>query len=293
MSFHNKTANLRGGYVSIEWQEDEIIMSPSIPRDFSRSLVSMHRSLDEVERVGTLDCRLMTSMKTDYGGFAKAKGTMFSLTVKERLDLLSMEFDIAEGISGGDVAMEVYYRKGEFSGYTNDQQQWTKLADTIFYLAPDGKGAIIPTNEFTTVTMEPGQKYSIYLSFQSDVLKLKTSKQLIGELYQSTDILDLYVGVTLDDGPFPNTFGIASDFAGVLHYRTLLPCSRVLMTTSVPMEFAINENPDPDTLNELADAVKKAITALITLNPTLIRYEKFHELELQDVASGFQGRSGT
>lgn len=281
------------GYVDWKSQKDEMIISA--PHDLSRSLLSLirHRRQDEVERVGNLDCRLTTSMKTQYNGQTTVKGTMFTLIVKERLELLSMEFDVNGDITGDeDLSVQVYYKEGDFSGATNDKEKWTQLADTVFFLAPDGKGAIIPANDFTKLDVEPQQMYSIYLTFQTDAIKIKSSNRLIGEKSKSSDVLDLYVGVALDDGPFPSSLGRASDFSGVFNYRTLLPCPRALMETSVKMLFAINKNPEAETMIELADAVEGAITALSILDPTLIRYQKFHELVLEDVAFGFMGRSG-
>jgi hypothetical protein len=235
-------------------------------------------------------------MKTGYYGQETAKGTMFTLSVKEPLELLSMEFDAydfsEDGVVLEDLSMQVYYRKGDFSGFTNNEDEWILLADTPVYLAPDSKGAIIPANEFTTVTMEPGEVYSIYLSFQTEnVLKIQSSDRLIGESFQSNDILELFVGVTLEDGPFPDKFDQAADFSGVLHYRTLRQCSQVLMQTEVDLEFAINEDPEADIMQSLSDAVGNAITALTILTPNLIRYAKFHYLELQGVTPHFQGRS--
>jgi hypothetical protein len=115
---------------------------------------------------------------------------------------------------------------------------------------------------------------------------------LIGDPLQSNDLLELYTGVTLKDGPFPETFDKASDFFGVFHYRNLRPCSQALMETKVDLEFAINEDPLAPIMEALSDAVEGAISALAVLSPNLIRLVKFHNLELESVTSNFQGRSG-
>ena len=259
--------------------------------------IQQHRRQDEVERFGNLDCRLTTSMVTPYQGRNTAKGTMFTVDVKEPIDLLGLEFDAydydVDGVVLADLSVEVFYRQGDYSGVTSDPSQWIELTNSEMYLEPNGEGAIIPSQNFNSVTLEAGSTYSFYLSFQtSGVLKIQNSKKMIGDIYERDDALDLMVGVSLDDGPFPESFYQPADFGGRLHYRSLRSCTRALTTTNVELQFAINNDPEEEYMNALATAVENAMSALSILNPDLVRYTQNHLLELQQVTPHFQGRSG-
>lgn len=270
----------------MKWDEE-------VPSELSHSLISHHfqRREDEVEKVGNLDCRLTTSLAATYDGWETAVGTMFTVRPTAALDVLSFEFDAFEIAT--DLSVQVYYRKGGFSGVTNDPTQWEKLADVVAQFAPDGKGAIIPASDFTAVSLEAGETYAFHLHFpQSTVFRTKPAEGLIGEDYLSDDVLGIQVGVTLEEGPFPDKFAAASEFTGRIHYRTLLQCEQIRTTTQVELQWAVDSEPEADVITALSDAVEGALSALIKLNPNLIRFEKFHMLELMEVNSGFQGRSG-
>jgi hypothetical protein len=265
----------------MQWQEEASL-------DLSLGLPSQHnRREDEVERVGKSDCQLTTSIKTDYNGRLGATGTMFTIQPTEALEMLTLEFDAFE--LAKDLRVQVYYRKGEYHDVVNDPQKWTKLADSVAQLAPDFRGAIIPTNDFRSVSLDPGETYAIYLHFQiGTAMRIRSSDKLIGEMYESNEMLQMFVGVSLNDGPFPDTIDQAADFSGIIHYRIRGPCEAIRTTTDVELEFAVNEDPEADIMAALSDAVEGAITALMMLNPNLIRYKRFHLLELVEVESNFQ-----
>jgi hypothetical protein len=276
------------------WSSGQVKWDEKVPSGISHSLVMPHqfqRREDEVNKYGDLDCLLTASLEAKYNGRETAAGTMFTVRPIAPLDVLSFEFDAFE--LAQDLSVQVYYRKGEFSVATNDPTQWEKLADVEAQFAPDGKGAIIPASDFTAVSLEAGETYAFCLHFaQSGVFRTKPSKGLIGEDYLSDNVLGIQVGVNLEDGPFPDKSGAASEFPGIIHYRTLLPCEQTRTTTQVELQWAVNSEPEGDVIAALSDAVEGAISALMILNPNLIRFGKFHMLELVEVRSGFQGRSG-
>jgi hypothetical protein len=279
--------SLRGnGYV--KWDEE-------VSSELSHSaLVILHqfqRRENEVDRYGDLDCLLTASLEAKYNGWETAVGTMFTVRPMAALEVLSFEFDAFE--QAQDLSVQVYYRKGEFAGANNDPFQWKKLADVEAQFAPDEKGAIIPANDFTAVSLEAGETYAFYLRFrQSNVFRTNPTQRLIGEDYLSNNVLGVQVGVNLEDGPFPDKFGAASEFPGRIHYRTALPCEQIRTTTQVELLWAVNSEPEGDVIAALSDSVEGAISALTISNLNLIRFDKFHLLEIMEVVSGFQGRSG-
>jgi hypothetical protein len=272
----------------VKWDEE-------VPSEFSHSSILAHqfqRRADEVEIYGDLDCPLTASLETKYKGWVTAAGTMFTVRPMAALDVLSFEFDAFE--LAQDLSVQVYYRKGGFSGVNNYPFQWEKLADAEAQFAPDGKGAIIPASDFTAVSLEAGETYAFYLHFpQNNVFRTKPSERQIEEDYLSDNVLGIQVGVNLDDGPFPDTFAAASEFPGRIHYRTLLPCEQIRTTTEMELQWAVNSEPEEDVIAALSEAVEGAISALMISDPNLIRLDKFHMmLELMETKSGFQGRSG-
>jgi hypothetical protein len=271
----------------VKWDEE-------VPSELSHSSILAHqfqRRADEVEIYGDLDCPLTASLETKYNGWETAAGTMFTVRPMAALDVLSFEFDAFE--LAQDLSVQVYYRKGGFSGVNNYPFQWEKLADAEAQFAPDGKGAIIPASDFTAVSLEAGETYAFYLHFpQNNVFRTKPSERQIEEDYLSDNVLGIQVGVNLDDGPFPDTFAAASEFPGRIHYRTLLPCEQIRTTTEMELQWAVNSEPEEDVIAALSEAVEGAISALMISDPNLIRLDKFHMLELMETKSGFQGRSG-
>lgn len=287
---------LRGSGSSFELQEHAYTAKTKNDEGTDRGKKKNGRRLDEVERVGDMSCRLTTSKKTKYNGRDTAVGTIFTIQVKDRkLELLGLEFNAFERASD-NLSVLVYYQYGDFSGSIDNPEEWTLLADTTAKLSPDKSSAIIPAAEFEWVELQPGRIYSFYLHFASTgVFRYTPADSLIGETFDdSNDLLDFRVGVTLTDtDPFPNTFDQASNFNGIVHYRTLQSCMSVVTTTDVDLHFAINNDPNQAHMSALAEAVEVALTTLFrnSTDTTFSRYEKNHMLELASVESNFQGRS--
>lgn len=253
------------------------------------------RRADEVEKISQTECLFTTSLGTEYGGSTFVAGNMFTVVPSSVVEVLTLEFD-AQIRAASDLATKVYYKEGDFSGATSDAAQWTLLADTTARAAPGGEGAIIPAGAFTRVTLDAGSQYSFYLHIQggNDIMKLKTSDKLIGEEFftDGLGLLALQVGVSLSEGPFPSTFTGPAEFSGRIHYKSTQECDSVRTTSFVELEFAVNENPEENVMQDLSEAVQKAIDAVIILDPDLIKFDKFHSLEIVNVESSFMGRSG-
>jgi hypothetical protein len=207
------------------------------------------------------------------------------------VEILSLEFGISREASSLDV--QVYYREGSFSGFNSKEQEWEKVADTKAHRSPDSQTAIIPASDFQVFVVKPATTYALYINTQSDqTLTLKTnSKQGIGAMLNTDIALVTTVGVLLPDGPFPSTLGSgqAVDFEGVIHYKTKQDCTDILATTAIPMEFAINSDPDVAVMTELSDTVEMVMDAVISLDPELGRYRKNHMLSIEGVNSDFAG----
>jgi hypothetical protein len=255
----------------------------------------VRRRADQVEKISQTECLFTTSLGTEYGGSTFAVGNMFTVVPSAVVEVLTLEFD-AQIQADSNLAAKVYYKEGDFSGATNDQSQWTLLADTTAQASPGGEGAIIPARDFSPATLNAGTQYSFYLHIQggNDIMKVRSADSLIGENFFTDDLglMALQVGVSLSEGPFPNSFTEPVEFSGRIHYKTTQECDSVRTTSLVELEFAVNENPEATVMSDLSAAVHKAIDAVIILDADLIKYNKFHSLEIVKVESNFMGRSG-
>eukprot|EP00980_Cylindrotheca_fusiformis_P021652 scaffold8505_cov130-Cylindrotheca_fusiformis.AAC.18 len=262
--------------------------------------IQSHRRADEVERVGNSECRVTTSMITDYslgkvgGGTSFPKGIMTTFQASRKIELLTLELNVLPDAASGSV-VEVYYKEGSWSGEVNDSSQWTKLAKTKTMLAPDDKGAIIPTSEFKSVVIQPNVEYSLYVhSEQRNFLRVKDVKSgLIGDEMDSDDVITSFLGVPLKDGPFKDAdLSDIAAFEGVFHYLEVQPCSEAATTSNVLLEFAIDSDPVEEVMDELSGLVVTAMEALMVSEPLLIEYQGTHLLRLDSVETNFEGRSG-
>jgi hypothetical protein len=276
------------GTGSIQWQ-DSIYDSTEEFELYQEQQVE--RRQDAVEKLGDDNCRLTTKLETTYRGSQGAHGSMFSILANETLEILTFEFDYSA--SAEDFQVQVYYRKGGFLNVVNRTSEWTQIADAAAEPAPDNIGAIIPTNNVKPVTVDAGELYSFYLAFKTDqTLRVSPSQFQPGAPWQKNDLLQVLVGVGLESGPFPDQAGPPSTFRGIVHYNTVKKCVDARTTTDVTLDFAVAADPSEKVIDQLNQAIEKAVTALLVLNPNLIRYKKFHDLEVLGAKSGFQGRSG-
>jgi hypothetical protein len=284
------SSHLRSKNTSVEGQQ--LLLAFDVQSDQSR------RRADEVVRVGGDNCILTTSLATDYslgqGQGSSSRGIMTTFEASREIELLTLEFNAFENVEESTV--QVYYKEGSWSGVASDPRQWTKLADTSARIAPDERGAIISTSDFTPVTIKASVEYSLYLHFdQNDVLRVSSPETGgIGEVADSNTVLTSFMGVSLADGPFPTTgFDNIAAFEGVFHYLEVArPCHETVTTSDIVLEFAINSDPEEQVMGELAEVVEAVMDALMTSDETLREYQYEHLLRIGAITSIFKGRSG-
>jgi hypothetical protein len=250
------------------------------------------RRLDEVEKVGQTECRLTTSLQTEYGGTGRANGSMFTVVPTSAMEVLTLEFDTA---TESTVSVAVYFREGDFSGVTNDPRQWSLLTETEAQRIPGEPGVIIPASDFLPVSLQADTTYSFYLLMKSgqDALRMILVDTLIGENFfnDTLGLISVQTGVALDSA-FPNSFLEPAQFSGRIHYKTTKPCESVRVSSVVELEFAVNEDPTEEVMAALSDAVRKSIEAIVILDVELIQYDKYDGLEITNAESAFMGITG-
>lgn len=271
--------------------------NPLAPVDFETN--QSRRRADEVERIGSGDCKVTTSFATEYslgqGDGSASRGIMTTFQASREIEILTLEFStISDAVDGSKV--QVYFREGHWAGNANDRNQWTKLAEAFARLSPDGKGAIIPTSDFTSVTIKQNVEYALYLHFdRSDVLRVKDpSGGLIGDAFGSDGVLTSFMGVPLAGDPFAETrFDDIAAFEGVFHYLDVAPCTETLTTSDVVLEFAMDSDPDDERMDELSQLVAVVMDALMKSDRTLLDFQDDHLLSIGAIETNFWGRNGT
>ena len=281
------------GRGSAEGRDDgDMLFSSQNERHKSRRLRRLRqaeRRLDFLEQLGQGECRFTTALNTTLGGTQAATGVMFSVLANQTMDILSFEFDYFPQAT--DFSVDVYYKSGNFTNFVNNQNAWDQISSTTAVPAPDQTTAIIPVNEEKVVTLNPGTLASFYLTFKSDsTLKVSNSNNQVGAVWQYDNSLQVFVGSLISGSAFPNTAGTPAEFRGVVHYRVTQNCTNFQATSQIPLKFAVNTNPTSNIVSQINAAVNSAVQAVMSLSTDLIQYEKYSQLVLVGVNSGFQGR---
>jgi len=277
-----------------------------------------------VTKISDSKCRLTTSLETEYKGWdTSTSGIMFSIEpISEPIELLTIEFQANDQITSMQGSsssssssstyserVQVYYRLGRFSGVIDDPSQWTLIADTDAHLiitsSSSSSTAIIPVNEFESVTFDAGEVYSIYIylpssSSSSSFIKIKPSDLAVGAISAENDAIEIQTGVSLGEAGtaastqlFPSSFKEAADFNGIIHYKVTQLCEDIMSVTDTSemiFNFGVNDEPTDDVKAALSDAVVETLSELFISNDNLAIYKMpKYDLEIEGVDSGYQG----
>jgi hypothetical protein len=231
----------------------------------------------------TGQCAVNTALNTTYNAHPDVVpfvGIMFSIFSKNPLEILTMELDIRFG-SNTDLSVEVYSYAGRYDLVFNDPSVWTLIADTTVVPAPEGTGAIIPVNDFQTVSMGQMERRSFYITMRSPILDYNVAALAkTNEVALQTPDIDLLVGVGFSEYKFPEAIDPLVDpqFTGVIHYaRKATTCGNV--STSVEYLFILDEQLRIEVLGDLTRFVDAAVTDILLEDPGLQVFQKMHGLQ--------------
>ncbi|CAJ1954182.1 unnamed protein product [Cylindrotheca closterium] len=267
--------------------------SPS--SDFQLNITTWNETTDERQNERKLaDCIVTQAEATEeYRGGIAAQGVFFTFQSLQDADLLSIEFAVGKD-APQTIPVQIYFRLGSFSGVSGRAEEWQKVADTSAQLSPQKSTGIVPVLNFQTSTLTANTEYALYVSMQTtDTLFAKLSTAGIGAFSSSDGIMERSVGVLVNEGPFPESLASSeiAEFMGVLHYKSKQTCSSVLRTANVALQFAINDIPDTDNLNELAASFAEAVNAIFVTNSTLSDSKRENMINVLTTDANFMGRS--
>jgi hypothetical protein len=228
-------------------------------------------------------CAVNTALNTTYNAHPDVVpyvGIMFSIFAKNPLEILSMELDIRFG-SNTDLSVEVYSYPGRYDLVFNQPSVWTLIANTTAVPAPEGTGAIIPVNDFETVSMGQMERRSFYITMKSPILDYNVAALAkTNEVAFQTPDIDLLVGVGFSEYKFPEAIDPLVDpqFTGVIHYaRKAATCGTI--STSVEYLFILDEQLRIEVLGDLTRFVDAAVIDIMLQDPGLQEFQKTHGLQ--------------
>lgn len=214
-------------------------------------------------------CLTTENLQTPNEADTVAIGTMF--TVQSHSEPITMEtMEICANPIETSMKVQIYTKGGDFKGAENDPSKWVKIVDTSIVPAREGRGTIIPTDEFISFTMNPNEVRAFFISMEtSDLRYSRADESAVGQTFVSDGYLSVNVGVGLADAGFGNYAFPSRSFSGIFHYSHLTDCnapsSRTLLTYAFhvkPKAKAVAESDIADEVNRnVGDAVRDILKA--------------------------------
>jgi hypothetical protein len=243
-------------------------------------------------------CSVNTALNTTYNArpdVVPYVGIMFSIFSKNPLEILTLELDIRFG-NTTDLSVEVYTYGGRYDLVYNDPSVWTMIAKTTAVPAPEGTGAIIPVNDFDTVSMGRLERRSFYITMKSPILDYNVAALAkTDEIALQTSDIDLLVGVGFSEYKFPEAIDplVNPQFTGVIHYARKATCGKV--STSIEYLFILDEQLRIEVLGDLTRFVDAALTDIMLQDSGLQVFQEMHGLQkdgdAQTAAELYPGKS--
>jgi hypothetical protein len=198
-----------------------------------------------------------------------------------------------------DLSIQVYTIDGTFAERFNQSYSWDLLASTEIALAPEGNSGIIPTTDFTSVTVKAMEKRSFYFTMKGPYIDHTVyGLQKTGDIHMKGNDMLLYVGSGLTSDNFPSEIDKVLDpqFAGVIHYKKIYQCDdNNARSTRITFQYLIGVKvaSEPFVLSYNA-ALDAAIATVMTTKDTLKQFVNEFGLHTSTgVATVKEGYTGT
>lgn len=218
------------------------------------------RELTSVEPVlnSPGDCQVTTKVTAPTPASSSiATGTMFSVTAKQNIEILSFEF--LHYPYNSDIELEIYMITGkDYVSVRNNPSAWTKLSSATTVDSPDegeGEMNIAPRAAMTqSVILDAAQSVSFYFTLKSQHLKLEPSASnkplTTGLEYFSDNFISADVGIGVRLASFPTTPDDQDrGFPGRIHYRAIQSCSELLGQTQSVVKAVVPSSAVPSSPN--------------------------------------------
>jgi hypothetical protein len=232
--------------------------------------------------------RLQTPMEAD----TVVIGTMFTVkTFDDAINLLTME--IAANPIDTNMDVEIYTKPGDFQGAENDPTQWQKVVDTTVAPASEGRGTLIPPEDFMNFTMHPNELHSFFVSLKTSDLRYKRADNIeTGQQFVSDGYLSVNAGIGLSNYGFGTEFFPSRLFCGIFHYTYATDCDAPTSKTSVSYSFHVELGKGAtksEIIDEINSLVGRSLRSILESMATL-RIE--HDMRVERVDTAAISESG-
>lgn len=234
-------------------------------------------------------CQMTTHLDTVSSEASKlATGTMFSVTAKESIEILSFEFAYfaTSSDSDDDLVVEIYTREGnDYLSVRETPEEWTLVTDyrTIGVESPDEKDdniMIVPRVDMysSALTVNVGKSRSFYLTLKSQNLRLKQQPGgSTGKEYIKDNILGTNVGIGVRLADFGTEIEKNQAFQGRIHYRKISDCNKYMDSSQIVFPFVIDSTFAPQ---DPTAAFQSALKKLFDGEKAWTQWTENHNLEL-------------
>jgi hypothetical protein len=291
---------------------------PKVQQEQRSLLTTLTQGAQDVNVLPDNTCQVWSQLDTNFNGDRTAFGTMFSITAKQDIEVLTFEFAHLNRGEGTTTAMtaegqqpiEVYIKPGaDFLSGVGIASAWTSMTlnsdattstraaanetTTTLLTAYESPGApgtsIIPTASLKSVKIATGESVSFYITLTEPRMKVSLTEGGSGLTtsapYVEDEYLQLSVGVGLQEYPFPNFTDLDRVFHGLIHYRTSanpkgLECIGFSTTTVIPLKFAVQLTAKVD---KFKSTVTEVLSSYLVTLVELRKMAEFHNLALEGV----------
>jgi hypothetical protein len=258
---------------------------------------SSHPSAPENVRhlQGQNGCVSSRSLQSPIEADTVVIGTMFTVkTFDDPINLLTME--ITANPIGTSMDVEIYTKLGDYQGAENDPTQWEKVVDTAVTPAHEGRGTLIPQEDFANFTMNPHELHSFFVSLKTSDLRYKSDDNFgRGQQFVSDGYLSVNAGIGLPNYGFGTEFFPSRLFCGIFHYTYATDCKAPTSKASVSYSFHVelkgNGASESEMIDEMNSLVGTSIQSILD-NMATLRDEHVIRVERIDTAAVSESEQG-
>jgi hypothetical protein len=183
-------------------------------------------------------------------------------TVRTHDDPISMQtMEIIANPVESIMNVKIYTKGGGFKGFENDSSKWIKIVDTSIVPAPrEGRGTIIPPDEFIGFTMNPNEMRSFFVSLTTSDLRYRRADEFeTGQPFVSDGYLSVNVGVGLAGQGFGSRIFPSRMFIGIFHYNRVADCNAPTSKTLLTYTFHVQPKAKVASKAEMTNEVEQRV----------------------------------
>jgi hypothetical protein len=221
-----------------------------------------------------------------------ATGSMFTVTAKDNIEILSFEFESSS--SNEEVEVDIFTLEGKnYLDATSNPIAWTRLSQTTAFKSPDkgdGSFMIAPRADMlTSIPLTTGESRSFYITLQTsdDLILMQSTAEnrlLTGQEFHSDSMIRTDVGIGILSGGFGDSVVMDRAFQGRIHYRSLQDCQDFAVTSQFMVPLAVHPSTGSD---DFRFALKEAFKDIMAEGAKWGRWNELHGLELLRIEPEF------